>query len=104
MPSGPLGPNIEQDLLHPPCLRIELHDAVAIVGDKNAAVAADLEAVGPAVILDRERPFPVRRDLEDAPKWNIDGRLASAHSVRTLRRNSSGIAEKILVSINLGGV
>src|SRR5215211_9511270 len=32
------------------------------------------------------------------------GRLASAQSVRTLRRNSAGIAEKILVSISRGGV
>jgi hypothetical protein len=32
------------------------------------------------------------------------GRLASAHSVRTLRRNSSGIAEKICVGISFGGV
>src|SRR5882757_11485730 len=32
------------------------------------------------------------------------GRLASAQSVRTLRRNSAGIAEKILVSIRRGGV
>src|SRR6478609_3447443 len=32
------------------------------------------------------------------------GRLASAHSVATLRRNSAGTAEKIWVSISLGGV
>jgi hypothetical protein len=33
------------------------------------------------------------------------GRLASAHSVATpLRRKSSGIAEKILVSISFGGI
>src|SRR5712671_4399591 len=32
------------------------------------------------------------------------GRLASAQSVRTLRRNSAGTSEKILVSIRRGGV
>ena len=32
------------------------------------------------------------------------GRLASAQSVRTLRRNSCGIAEKTCVSISRGGV
>src|SRR3982074_3494787 len=32
------------------------------------------------------------------------GRLASAHSVRTGRRNSAGIAEKTSVGISFGGV
>src|SRR6187399_2192550 len=32
------------------------------------------------------------------------GRLASAQSVRTLRRNSAGMAEKTCVSIRRGGV
>ena len=58
--------------MHPPCPRVELHDAVPVVGDQDAPVAADLQPVGPAVIFDDQRPFPVRRDPEDAAEGDID--------------------------------
>jgi hypothetical protein len=55
-----------------PRVHIELHDAVAIVGDKDASVGTDLQAVGPAVIFCYQRPFAVRRDLEDASERDVD--------------------------------
>ena len=61
-----------QHRLHPPRLGVELHDAVHVVGDQDAAVAADLQAVRPAVIFDHQRPCPVRRDPEDAAEGNVD--------------------------------
>src|SRR5258707_6329850 len=45
---------------------------MAIVGDEDAALSADLQAIRPAFIFDRERPLSVRRDLEDAAEGNID--------------------------------
>jgi len=45
---------------------------MAIIGDQDASVASDLEAVGPAVIFDDERPFLVRRDPEDASERDVD--------------------------------
>ncbi len=58
--------------LHLPRLRIELHNVVHIVGDKDSPIGADLQAVGPAVIFYHQRPFAVGRNPKDAPEWNID--------------------------------
>ena len=97
-----------------------------IVGDQDAAVLADLQAVRPALIFDHQRPCLVGRDPEDAAEGNIDdveiavgverrafdetvGRLARPVGIgpigaAPLRRKLSGMAEKIFVSMSFGGV
>src|SRR6266487_1273597 len=61
-----------QHRLHPSRLCIELHNAVHVVGDKDASIGADLQTVGPAVIFCHQRPFAVRRDPKNATERNID--------------------------------
>ena len=51
---------------------VELHDTVHVIGHKDAAVGADLQAVGPAVIFDHQRPRAIRRDAKNAPERNVD--------------------------------
>ena len=58
--------------LHPSRLRIELHEAVPIVGHEDTSVGRDFQPVRPAAILDRERPLAAGGDLEDAPEGNVD--------------------------------
>lgn len=101
-----------QDRHHPPGPRVELHDAVPVVGDEDTPVAADLSACWPAVIFRHQRPFRPgeirkmcartgyrrRRRLpsasNDGPSMKqsvgAPGRLASAHSVRSLQAEFIG--------------
>src|ERR1700704_1056974 len=51
---------------------IELQNAAAGVGDENAAVAVNLQAVRPSVIFANHRPFRLRRNAQDAPVRNIN--------------------------------
>src|SRR5579864_6258404 len=52
-------------------LRIEQHQATPVVGDEDAAVLVDLQAVRPAVVLDDEFPSALRVDAEDSPERNV---------------------------------
>src|SRR5215469_5528619 len=56
----------------PSGLRIKGQDAVSMVGDKNAAVSVNLEAVGDAVIFGKHRPNAIRRDSEHAAMCEVD--------------------------------
>ena len=51
---------------------IEPHDPVPIIRDEDPAVLVDLEAIGLAVILGRQRDQAVGRDPEDAPPGHVD--------------------------------
>ena len=52
-------------------LCIEQHQAALVVGDEDAAVLVDLQAVGFAVVLDDEFPLGPGRDAEDAAVRNV---------------------------------
>ena len=52
--------------------RIELHDAMAIIRDEDAAVLVDLQAIGLAVILGRQCDHAIGRDPEDPPPGHVD--------------------------------
>jgi hypothetical protein len=53
-------------------LTSELHDAVPVVGHKNASVGGNLQAVGPAVIFHNQRPLAVRRNAKNASERDVD--------------------------------
>src|SRR5215470_6003214 len=56
-----------------PCgLRIKGQDAVSMVGDKNAPVSVNLEAVGDPVVFDKHCPRAIRRDPEHAAMCEVD--------------------------------
>src|SRR3954451_8483968 len=57
---------------HSSRLRIEFHEPMLVIGDQNTTVRGDFKSVGPALVLDRERPFAAGRDPEDASKGNVD--------------------------------
>src|SRR5215831_2990842 len=53
-------------------LRIKGQDAVSMVGDKNAAIPVNLEAVGDPVVFGKHRPSAIRRDPEHAAMCEVD--------------------------------
>ncbi len=53
-------------------LRIKGQDAVSMVGDKNAPVSVNLEAIGDPVVFGKHRPGAVRRDPEHAAMCEVD--------------------------------
>jgi hypothetical protein len=88
---------------YPAALRVEYHDAVAIVGDEDAAVFMDLQPVRLAVIFDDEVDVAGRRHAEDpamrqddrrdrtrGPRDSSRSRLAGGHSGSTLCRPTAG--------------
>ncbi len=63
---------IEQKRRDFPVDRIEQHDAVLVVGDEGAAVAMELQAVGPAVVLGDDVEDAIAGHLENAPVLDVD--------------------------------
>ena len=53
-------------------VRIEAQDSVLVVGDEDASIAVDLQAVRNAFILGEHGPTAIRRDAEDAPVREVD--------------------------------
>ena len=61
-----------EHLLHLAPLRIEGKQPAAVISDEGAAVAVELQAVRPAVVLHDELPLALRVDAEDAAERNVD--------------------------------
>src|SRR5438874_6346125 len=47
-------------------LRIELHEAIHVVGHQHPAIRCDLQTIRPAIIFDYQRPDAVARNPENA--------------------------------------
>src|SRR5215470_1996205 len=60
------------DQSSPPGLWIKGQDAVSVVGNKNAAIPVNLEAVGDPVVFGKHRPSAIRRDPEHAAMREVD--------------------------------
>ena len=56
-----------QDRLHPPCLHIELHDAVPIVGNEDASVGAIFRPLGQPSYSTTSDHFPSGEILKMRP-------------------------------------
>ena len=50
---------------------VENHQAAPVVGNEDASILVDLEAVWPAVVLRGELPVAARIDAEDAPERDV---------------------------------
>src|SRR5665213_3159035 len=76
--------------------RIEQQKAELVVGDVDASVAMDLQAVGPAVILDDELAFELRRQAEDAAERDVDEiEIAVAVEARPFEERIDLLAEPV---------
>src|SRR5438552_13103196 len=53
-------------------LRIELHEAIHVVGHQHPAIRCDLQTIRPAIIFDYQRPDAVARNPENAAEGDID--------------------------------
>src|SRR5688500_1066464 len=51
--------------------RVELQQALLVVGDVDLAVIVDLEAVRPAVVLNDKFPLEIAVNAEDTHEWNV---------------------------------
>jgi hypothetical protein len=77
-------------------LASSIHDAVAIVGDKDAAIGRNLEAIRPAVIFDHQRPPAVGRDPKNAAERDIDDvEIARSVERRAFDKTIGGLARPV---------
>src|SRR5215468_5374544 len=56
----------------PSSLWIKGQNSVSMVGDKNAAISVNLEAVGDPVVFGKHRPSAIGRDPEHAAMCKVD--------------------------------
>src|SRR5258708_1894856 len=83
---------------HRPARRIEVHHAVLVVGNDDAAVLVELQSVRLPVIFGDQRPFAARGDAEDAAERDVDDpEIALAIEARPLEETVERLAAPVRV-------
>ncbi len=79
--------------------RVELHDAVLVVGNEDLAVVADFQPVGVAVVVRGYVPFALWAYPEDLPERNIDDpKIALAVERRAFEEAIRHMSELIVLT------